>query len=241
MILWCVMARLYGEKEDISSTKVKEFFNKRANKDSEGLYSIVLFQDEENSEKRHEEEKKIFHENIDVSGKKVLEIGCGVGRWVEALHDKCGSYLGLDFSEELLEIAKKTYNYENCKFQLMSATDIKVDELLIEPPFDVKIFSGFLMYINDDDLDIIMDEVNQIGAENKKIFAMEPTSCMETRLTLKDFYSEGLESDYSAIYRTEGEYLDLFKKLNCKEIRDGHLFDDLSHHSETNYMFYVIE
>ena len=32
------MARLYGEKEDISSTKVKEFFNKRANKDSEGLY-----------------------------------------------------------------------------------------------------------------------------------------------------------------------------------------------------------
>ena len=150
---------------------------------------------------------KIFHENIDVSGKKVLEIGCGVGRWVEALHDKCGSYLGLDFSEELLEIAKKTYNYENCKFQLMSATDIKVDELLIEPPFDVKIFSGFLMYINDDDLDIIMDEVNQIGAENKKIFAMEPTSCMETRLTLKDFYSEGLESDYSAIYRTEGEYL----------------------------------
>lgn len=235
------MSRLYGEKENINPDDVKDFFNKRANKDSEGLYSIVLFQDEENSKQRHEEEKKIFHENIDVAGKKVLEIGCGVGRWVEGLHDKCDSYLGLDFSEELLEIAKKTYVYDNCKFQLMSATDIKVDELLIQPPFDVIIFSGFLMYINDDDLNIIMDEVNQIGAEDKKIFAMEPTSCMETRLTLKDFYSDGLESDYSAIYRTENEYLEFFKKLNCKEMRTGHLFDDLSHHSETNYMFYIIE
>lgn len=235
------MSRLYGEKENINPDKVKDFFNKRADKDSEGLYSIVLFQDEENSEQRHEEEKKIFHENIDVSDKKVLEIGCGVGRWVEALHDKCGSYLGLDFSEELLEIAKKTYEYDNCKFQLMSATDIKVDELLIQPPFDVIIFSGFLMYINDDDLNTIMDEVNQMGAEDKKIFAMEPTSCMETRLTLKDFYSDGLESDYSAIYRTENEYLEFFKKLNCNEMRTGHLFDDLSNHSETNYMFYVIE
>ena len=199
-----------------------------------------MFQDKENSEKRHEEEKKIFHENIDVSGKKVLEIGCGIGRWVEALHDKCASYLGLDFSEDLLEIAEKTYDYDNCKFQLMSATDIKVDELVIEPPFDVIIFSGFLMYINDDDINIIMDEVNQIGAEDKIIFAMEPTSSMENRLTLKDFYPDGLESDYNAIYRTEQEYLDFFKQLNCKEMRTGHLFDDLSDHSETNYMFYVI-
>ncbi len=128
------MSRLYGDKEDINSDKVKDFFNKRASKYEEGKFSIVLFQDKENSEQRHREEKKIFYENIDVSGKKVLEIGCGVGRWVEALHDKCGSYLGLDFSEELLEIAEKSYaEFDNCKFQLMSATDIKVDELLIEP------------------------------------------------------------------------------------------------------------
>lgn len=235
------MSRLYGEKEDINSDKVKDFFNKRANKDVESDYSIVLFQDKENSEQRHEEEKKIFHENIDVSGKKVLEIGCGIGRWVEALHDKCASYLGLDFSEDLLEIAEKTYDYDNCKFQLMSATDIKVDELVIEPPFDVIIFSGFLMYINDDDINIIMDEVNQITAKDKKVFAMEPTSHMDSRLTLKDFYSEGLESDYSAIYRTESEYVEFFKKLNGNEIRTGNIFEELNDFSETGYMYYVIE
>ena len=236
------MSRLYGDKEDINSEKVKDFFNKRASKDSEGLYSIVLFQDKENSEQRHEDEKKIFYENIDVSGKSVLEIGCGVGRWAEALHGKCDSYLGSDFSEELLEIAKESYKeFDDCNFQLMSATDIKVDELIIKPPFDVVIFSGFLMYINDDDINIIMDEVNQITADDKKVFAMEPISHMDSRLTLKDFYSEGLESDYSAIYRTESEYVEFFEKLNCNEIRTGNIFEELSDHSETGYMYFVVE
>jgi len=236
------MSRLYGDKEDISSEKVKDFFNKRASKDVESEFAIVLFQDKENSQQRHEDEKKVFYENIDVSGKSVLEIGCGVGRWAEALHGKCDSYLGLDFSEELLEIAKNSYkDFDDCHFQFMSATDIKVDELIIKPPFDVVIFSGFLMYINDDDLDIIIDEVNQITSDDKKVFAMEPISHMDSRLTLKDFYSEGLESDYNAIYRTEDEYVEFFEKLNCKNIRTGNIFEELSHHSETGYMYFVIE
>ena len=236
------MSRLYGDNEDISPDKVKDFFNDRANRDLESDLSIVLFQDKENSAQRHEEEKKLFYSHIDTAGKKVLEIGCGIGRWAEALHGKCESYLGLDFSEELLAIAERTYkDFDDCKFQMMSATDIKIDELIIEPPFDVVIFSGFLMYINDADLEIIMDEVNSICTDNKKVFAMEPTSCMDTRLTLKDFYSDGLESDYNAIYRTEQEYRDVFAKLNCDKIFADYLFEDLSDFTETKYMYYVIE
>lgn len=235
------MSRLYGDKEDINSEKVKNFFNERANKDLESDLSIVLFQDKENSEQRDKEEQEVLFENIDVTGKKIIEIGCGIGRWAEALHDKCESFLGLDFSEDLIEIANNTIDFDNCKFQVMSATDIKVDELLIEPPFDIIIFSGFLMYINDDDIGIVMEEVNNIGSENMKVFDMEPVSCMETRLTLKDFYSEGLESDYNAIYRTEDEYIEVFKKLNCDNIRSEDIFKDLSDHTETKYMFFVVE
>lgn len=234
------MSRLYGDKEDINSEKVKDFFNKRANKDFDSDLSIVLFQDKEVSQKRHEEEKKLLFESIDVSGKKVIEIGCGIGRWAEAFHDKCESFLGLDFSEDLIEIANKSQNYDNCKFQVMSATDIKVDELLIEPPFDVVVFSGFLMYINDDDMGTVMDEVKNIGAEDMKIFAMEPVSCLETRLTLKDFYSEGLESDYNAIYRTVDEYMEIFAKLDCDNIFVDDIFKDLSDHSETQYKYFIV-
>ena len=234
------MSRLYGGNEDINSDKVKDFFNKRASKEFESDLSIVLFQDKENSEQRHIEEKKLLFESIDVSNKKVLEIGCGIGRWAEALHDKCDSFLGLDFSQDLIEIANKSNNYDNCKFQVMSATDIKIDKLLIEPPFDVIVISGVLMYINDNDLETIVSEINKIGAEDMKIFIMEPISCMENRLTLRDFYSEGLESDYSAIYRREDEYIEVFKKFNCNEIFSDNIFEDLSDHSETQYKYFII-
>lgn len=235
------MARLYGDKENINSDKVKDFFSERANRELDSDLSIVLFQDKENSEQRHIEEKKLLHEHIDVSGKKILEIGCGIGRWAEALHDKCESYLGIDYTENLVKIAKKSYNYDNCKFQVMSATDIKIEELLIEPPFDIIIISGVLMYINDEDLKLVIDEINQITEVDKKLFIMEPISRMESRLTLKDFYSEGLDADYSAIYRTEDEYLEFFKNLDYKEVFIDDIFKDLSNHSETSYKFFVIE
>ncbi len=235
------MSRLYGDKENIDSEEVKNFFSERASRELESDLSIVLFQDKENSEQRHIEEKKLFYEHIDLEGKKVLEVGCGIGRWAEALHGKCESFLGIDYTEDLIEIANKTYDFDDCKFQVMSATDIKADELLIEPPFDVIIFSGVLMYINDDDIKLVFNELNRIGADDKKLFIMEPVSRMGSRLTLKDFYSEGLEADYSAIYRTEEEYMELFEGLNYNKVFSDDIFEDLSDHSETHYKFFVIE
>lgn len=235
------MSRLYGDKENIDSEEVKNFFSERASRELESDLSIVLFQDKENSEQRHIEEKKLFYEHVDIEGKKVLEVGCGIGRWAEALHGKCESFLGIDYTEDLIDIANESYDYDDCKFQVMSATDIKADELLIEPPFDVIIFSGVLMYINDDDIKLVFNELNKIGADDKKLFIMEPVSRMESRLTLKDFYSEGLEADYSAIYRTEEEYMELFEGLNYNKVFSDDIFEDLSDHSETHYKFFVIE
>ena len=106
------MARLYGDNEDINSDKVKDFFNDRANKDVESDLSIVLFQDKENSERRNSEENALFLKNIDCSDKKVLEIGCGGGRFSEFIHDKCAYYLGIDYTEEHIETANKNYDYE---------------------------------------------------------------------------------------------------------------------------------
>ena len=136
------MSRLYGENKDIDSNDVKNFFSDRANRDLESDLSIVLFQDKENSEQRHIEEKKLLYEHIDLSGKKVLEVGCGI---------------------------------------------------------------------------------------------------MGSRLTLKDFYSEGLDADYNAIYRTEDEYMELFETLNYNKIFSDDIFKDLSDHSETYYKYFVIE
>lgn len=235
------MARLYGDNEDINSDKVKDFFNDRANKNVESDLSIVLFQDKENSERRNIEENKLLMDKIDISDKKVLEIGCGIGRWAEFFHGKCKSYLGLDYSENLVDIAKKSHDFDDCEFQVMSAFDIKIDELLINHPFDLILISQVLMYINDEDLNVIMNEINNVCGENKQLFITEPISCMDSRLTLKDFYSDELEADYNAIYRTESEYREFFKKLNCNEIKSYDIFMDLNKRSETQYKSFVMK
>lgn len=54
---------------------------------------------------------------------KVLDLGCGNGRLYQAFKEKKITYLGIDFSEELLKIAKK--NYPQGKFLLADITEEK--------------------------------------------------------------------------------------------------------------------
>lgn len=236
------MARLYGEKENIDKKNVKEFFDKRADKEVDSLMTITSFQEKDNLDQRQIEESKVLMDNINFTGKKVLEIGCGLGRWADFFHDKCDSYLGIDYSENLIELANKNYKYDNCYFQVMSALDINIDELLIKPPFDVIFIAGVLIYLNDEDIPKLVNEINTISSNDKIIYIRETISVMDTRLTLKDFYSEDLEVDYNAIYRTKEELLGYFEYFNdIKKIKSEKIHEKLNKHSETGYRYFILE
>lgn len=234
------MARLYGEKEDIEYDKVKNFFNKRVKKGLDSDLLIGIYENKDIAEDRNLEQGNLMVDTIDFDGKKVLEIGCGAGRFTEFIHDKCSYYLGFDLTEEHIEIANKNNEYENCTFQVMSAVDLKIDEFLIEPPFDVILISQVLLFINDKDLSILMDELNKITSDNKQMFVTE-TTAHDSRLTLKDFYSNGLEDDYNARYRTKEEFLSFFDKLNFNEIETYDMFMDTNVHEDSHVISYVMK
>ena len=236
------MVRLYGEKKSINKENVKEFFDKRASKDVDSLMTITSFQEKENLDQRQLEESQILEENIQFEGKKILEIGCGLGRWAEFFHDKCETYLGIDYAKNLIELAKKNYNYENCHFQVMSALDIDIEQLIIKPPFDIIFIAGVLIYLNDEDIPLLINEINNITSEDKLIYIRETISVMDNRLTLKDFYSEELEVDYNAIYRTEDELLAFFEEFNnISNIKKDKIHETLNKHTETGYKYFILE
>ncbi len=50
-----------------------------------------------------------FLKNENFSNKKVLEIGCGIGRWVEFFTKRGALYYGVDISDEMVNIAKELF------------------------------------------------------------------------------------------------------------------------------------
>lgn len=236
------MVRLYGINEDIDSNTIKEFFNNRAKRDVENLMEITSYHDNENLEKRQEEEIGVISKKIDFKDKKVLEIGCGLGRWAEFFHNRCEKYIGIDYSENLIKIAKKYFNYPNCYFKQLSATDIDENNLPVDGQFDIIFITAVLLYLNDDEIIKMLEKINSLIHENSVIYIRDTISILDTRLTLKDFYSIELEVNYNAIYRTEVELLEFFEVLDNVELVDkNEIFKNLNDFEETSYEYFILK
>ncbi|KKP79736.1 MAG: hypothetical protein A2271_02185 [Candidatus Moranbacteria bacterium RIFOXYA12_FULL_35_19] len=55
-------------------------------------------------------------------GDKMLDFGCGNGRFLEMLKDKKIDYVGVDISQRLIDIAKEKYAKERVNFQKISSS-----------------------------------------------------------------------------------------------------------------------
>ena len=75
-------------------------------------------------------------------GKKVLDVGCGTGLFAHNAAKKGAIVLGIDFSNEAIEIANSQYTHKNLKFQSMDVNEIK-------EKFDVIVSNGTLEHMDD--------------------------------------------------------------------------------------------
>ena len=245
-------SRIYGNKTDLDYAKIKSFFEKR--KEKIGYLqplNLTMYQDKnpELAFLRDNFEKNRFFELINLPNKiKILDIGCGVGRWGFHLSEFAEIYLGFDYSEYFIKIAQSQAierNFANLNFQVLSATDFKIQDLFVQPPFDLTIIAGVMAYLNDKDCVELLKKVDILLSNNGTFYLREPIG-IENRLTLTEFYSEEMEMEYSAVYRTIDEYLALFdeSKLlqNMKTIKNEALFpSELNNRKETAQHIFVFE
>jgi tRNA (uracil-5-)-methyltransferase TRM9 len=84
-------------------------------------YNLIA---EEFSRTRQEgwEEMKFLFTDFLIPGEKVLDLGCGNGRWFTFFQEYKTDYIGVDSSKKIIKIAKK--RYPKTRFQVANALDL---------------------------------------------------------------------------------------------------------------------
>lgn len=243
--------RISEKIEKISYCETKDFFEKRASKYRlDNPYSVTMYQDnnaqlvKERNQTEIEKIKPML--KLDMNS-KVLDVACGIGRWADAITEDIHKYCGIDFSEELIKIAKQRNDRDNFMFYTGAANEVeKIIQENKQGKFNIVLLIGILMYINDIDLEDFFEQLERQCEVNTIICIREPIG-LGDRLTLKDFYSEELKDNYNAIYRTKSEIMTFFERTLLDKgfmiVKEGFMFDEeqLNNRKETAQYYFILE
>lgn len=243
--------RITEEIIDIDYNETKRFFGKRADKFSaDNPYSVTMYQDRNKElvrERNRKETEKLLPLLKLNADSRVLDVACGIGRWADAMPDDIEEYCGVDFSGELVEIARQRNKKDNFSFWEGAANEIgQIVKKTRGGVYNRILMVGILMYLNDRELADTLEQVETISQERTVICIREPLG-ISKRLTLKDFFSEELEDNYNAIYRTRQElrkFIDrAFLQKGFIVSQEGFLFEEdaLNNRKETAQYFYMLE
>jgi len=242
--------RLIKKKADIDYQETMHFFKNRADKFREdNPYSVTMYQDHNKKlvDERNEWEIRKLKPMLRLDEtSRILDVACGIGRWADGILEPVEEYCGIDFSGDLISIAKKRNQRENFFFYESAVTDLEQTlQTHHKGNYNVILLIWILMYINDADLRELFCQLERKSAEHVRICVREPIG-LQDRLTLKDFYSEELQDRYHAIYRTMDEIVDFFqdtilKQGFCME-QEGFLFEEagLNNRKETAQYYFLL-
>jgi len=144
--------------------------------------------------------KRCVYDVIDIRlGMRILDVGCGVGNWSLELASMGAEVVGVDFSEEMIKIAKRRIGKHPVNFVLAS-----VEEVELEPEsFDTILCITVLQHIlSDERLSAAVKNIVRACRQGGIIVVLE--SCLE-----KDTSSH--LSSYQ-ILRSKRMYIDIFRK-----------------------------
>jgi cyclopropane fatty-acyl-phospholipid synthase-like methyltransferase len=195
----------------IDRNAVLEFFEKRAEKvKTLGPTRAVIYQDKspDLAERRDKTEKGLLFPFLQLDkDSRVLDAGCGTGRWAEMIIPACGTYHGVDVSPGLIQVAQELYgHFPNVRFSVCSLDKLSPDTIGAVRLFDRILSVGVYIYLNDHEVLEALRRLVRLAAPITRLIMREPIA-VQNRLTLREHFSEDMDQNYNAIYRTESELL----------------------------------
>jgi ubiquinone/menaquinone biosynthesis C-methylase UbiE len=133
-------------------------------------YNTWASQYDTNENKTRDAEKQALMQIIpEQAFKHCLEIGCGTGKNTAFLATKATSVTAVDFSEEMLAIAKEKIKFNNVQFCKADIT--KNWDFALNQKFDLITFSLVLEHI--ENLNAIFSKVKEVSSENALVYVGE--------------------------------------------------------------------
>jgi len=226
----------------IDPVKVKSFWDSRAQCYSTlPLESVAnLEQDPENLKlKINDEVAKVFSWLPDLKGKRILDLGAGVGQWTFRFAERgAADIVAVEYSAGLAEIGAaeaRKRNYSQVAFQVSPAEMYRADK-----PFDVVFISGLFVYLNDDQALALAQNLPGMVDKEGLVLLRDGTG-IAGRHEINDRMSDHLGVRYSATYRTRQQYIDLFSAAGFVLKDDENMFPEghpLNKYPETRLRLY---
>lgn len=175
----------------------------------------------------------------------VLDLGCGTGRWATMFLGGCKSYVGVDFSLGLLEIARQsTADFSHKATFIPDSVSAPLRLQLPGCHFDRVVSLGLFVYLNDEEMSNALSDIVDLATPKCRAFFREPVGKFR-RLTFLDHFSQEMGQDYNAIYREEREFLGCvldvlgpagFRLADCGEMYEA---QELNNREETIQKWFV--
>jgi len=214
----------------IDEKLVKSFWDNRSKLYKKiPMESIVLFKNDKDVMLRDKLLKKLLDKHIE-DRMDILDLGCGVGRICKYLSKRAKNVVGIDYSQPLIDIARKETSQKNVKYYCTNTSDFD-----IKNKFDVVVICGLFNYLNDDTLLKTIDGAYKHLRVGGALLIKEPLS-VEIRKEIINEYSEEIGENYSSIYRTEGEIIKLLRKNDFDILSSNKIYQ---HRKETAIWFIV--
>lgn len=240
-----------GNPPQIDRDEVLDFFENRASRiGTLGPVRAVIYQDDhpDLAERRDRTEKERLLPMLALDGsQRLLDIGCGTGRWTGDVLPLCSHYHGIDFSPGLITHARQRFeDRPDALFSIASADRFSLASLCEAQPFDRMLCCGVLIYLNDEEVERAFRCMAASSAPAARLVLREPMA-LQARLTLQQHPSEELKHTYNAIYRTReelGRFLErTLMSSGFKIEAEGDLFLDASmnNRSETKQRWMILE